>query len=328
MVVRSATGDPPLIDFRYHLISIVAVLLALSVGVVLGSGLIGEPLLDDIKSNVANLESQLGERRAEVADLNSELSSQRRFAEEAAPYLLAGSLMGRSVVLIEIDGTDGGVVRDLRATVGEAGGVVVSRVEINERVALQDQTDRDSLALTLGSLIGDDPDSLRLELAGDLGAAMSAASTDGRFGESPAAAAAARLDALLMQLNENDFITLEQEGDGRIVPPDALFLVVGGAEEEARYDVSNFVTALSGALAEDDAPVMVTETSVSSWEIIDSVLDDGEIRDSVATSSGVDEVIGRIAAVLGLAAADHGEVDHYGRGPGASSIIPAPVASP
>ena len=317
-----------MIDFRYHLISIVAVLLALSIGVVLGSGLVGEPLLEDIKSNVATLEKQLDERRAEIAALDSQISGHRQFAEEAAPYLLDGVLRATNVVLVEIDGVDGGVVRDMRESIGQAGGTVVTRIEINERVVLEDQTDRDSLALTLNSLVQDEPDVLRIELARTLGEMMAAAASDGRSGGSSATAAVNNLDSLLERLSTDDYITVETADEGRTVPLDAAFVIIGGADEEAPYDVGAFVTELSRAATSTTSPLLVSETGSSEWGMVLSILDDGEVRERVATATGVDDPVGRVATVLGLARAIDGEPDHYGRGSGASSIIPEPTAIP
>lgn len=317
-----------MIDFRYHLISIVAVLLALSVGVVLGSGLIGEPLLDDIKSNVASLEGLLDERRAEVAALNSELEGHQRFAQEAAPYLLNGALRATNVVVIEFDGVNGGAVRDLREAIGAAGGTVVSRIEINERVQLLDQTDRDSLALALDSIISDDPDALRAELARVLGERMAAAATDGRSGGSSATAAVADLDALLEQLAADDYITLESADEGRVVPLDAAFVVIGGSADEPSYDVASFVTEFSRALTSTEAALVVTETAGSTWGLILAILDDGGVRERVASAAAVNEPVGRVAAVMGLARAVEGQPDHYGPGSGASSMIPEPTVAP
>ena len=317
-----------MIDFRYHLISIVAVLLALSIGVVLGSGLVGEPLLEDIKSNVATLEDQLDERRAEIARLDSQISGHNQFAEEATPYLIDGSLRGMNVVVVEIDGVEGGAVRDLRESVGQAGGTVVSRIEINERLALEDQTDRDSLALALNSLVQDDPDALRLDLAARLGNMLAAAASDGRSGGSSATAAVTELDALLERLATDDYITIESPDEGRVVPLDSAFIVIGGASEEARYDVAAFVTEFSGSLTSTGAPLVVSETGESKWGMVLAILDEGEVRDRVATVTDVDDPVGRVATVLGLARAIEGETDHYGRGSGASSIIPEPTADP
>lgn len=317
-----------MIDFRYHLISIVAVLLALSVGVILGSGLIGEPLLDDIKSNVSSLEDLLDERRAEVAALNSELEGHERFAEEASPYLLSGALRGTDVVVIELDGVNGGAVRDIREAIGAAGGTVVSRIEINERVELPDQTDRDSLALALNSLISDDPDALRVELASVLGERMAAAATDGRFGGSSATAAVANLDALLEQLAADDYLTVESADEGRIVPLDAAFVVIGGSADEPPYDVAAFVTEFARTLTSTEAPLVVAETTESTWGLVLAILDDGEVRERVASAEGVNEPVGRVAAVMALSRAVEGQADHYGPGSGASSMIPEPTVAP
>ena len=60
-----------LIDFRYHLVSIVSIFMALAVGIVLGAGPLEGELGDTLNKEVAGL-------RQDKADLNSQLESGRR----------------------------------------------------------------------------------------------------------------------------------------------------------------------------------------------------------------------------------------------------------
>src|SRR5699024_12868362 len=63
-------GDVDVIDFRYHLVSIIAVFLALTVGLVLGTTMLQDPLLNTLKSETADLRGTSEDLRAErdVAD--------------------------------------------------------------------------------------------------------------------------------------------------------------------------------------------------------------------------------------------------------------------
>ena len=45
-----------MIDFRYHLVSLIAVFLAVALGIIIGTTALNEPILTDIEGQVAELE--------------------------------------------------------------------------------------------------------------------------------------------------------------------------------------------------------------------------------------------------------------------------------
>ena len=98
-----------MIDFRYHLVSLVSVFLALAIGVVLGAG----PLRDTIG---ATLEDQVQALRQDKVNLQEAVTSrdallERResFVEAVAPELLRGRLAGAQVAVGGLPGGDLGV---------------------------------------------------------------------------------------------------------------------------------------------------------------------------------------------------------------------------
>ncbi len=72
-----------MIDFRYHLISIVAVLLALSVGIVMGTGVLGGPALEILNDKVDSVSQRNDELNAEIDELTERIRSQEEFAKGA-----------------------------------------------------------------------------------------------------------------------------------------------------------------------------------------------------------------------------------------------------
>jgi hypothetical protein len=310
------------IDFRYHLISIVAVLLALSVGVVLGTGAVGGPLLDDLKQNVSELSEQNEERLSEISDLQGELRAERRFAEGAEDYLVDGVLSQQAVVLVEFEGVAEDVVEALTTTIGQAGGVVTSTIKVQDKIGLVDEIQRDELALILGSAFGE-PDDLRIEAAEILSSRLGAAAKS-----RPAAAARERLESFLADLEQSGFVEVTRSDSKLLVPRDASFVLVGGAIDPLSFDISAFSTALASGLATEGSGIVVAETSRSSWELVTAVLNDDTAREQVATVEGVDEAAGRTAAILTLACSQAGTVGHFGIGPGTDEVIPEPTTCP
>ena len=66
-----------MIDFRYHLVSLIAVFMAIALGIIIGTTALNEPILADIKNQVSDLEgdkrsledrTQLLQARLDTAD--------------------------------------------------------------------------------------------------------------------------------------------------------------------------------------------------------------------------------------------------------------------
>lgn len=306
-----------MIDFRYHLISIVAVLLALSCGVVLGSGVLGGPLLDDVRQRAEDVRKTNEEVR-ELADERLQVVDRyRAFTESSIPYLLDGALTGVDVVVVTSDGTDQDIIGSFTEVIEAAGGEVAGTVRFKTRLALDDQIAADQLALAIGS-VDSEPELLRAEAGRVIGARLGAAAS-GQAGDP----AHQRLANLLGSLQEADLIAVDA-GDQGPVTSESVFLVVAGGPEDPPFPTSNLFTSLAQALATRDATVMVGEPAGSAWAILGGASQEGDVRRSVSTAGGVDELPGRLAAVLGLARAIEEGPLHVGFGGDSDMVLPAP----
>lgn len=317
-----------MIDFRYHLISIIAVLLALSVGVVLGSGALGGPLLRSLEGNVQSLRERNTELLDEVSDLEARVEEGGTFFAEVESRLVDSELTGVDVVLIRVEDMSGGVLDELGAAIGEAGGSVSTRITLGSELGIKDEISRDSLALSIGSLSGD-AEEIRTEAATLLGRRLSDAAATGGGRGTGTTTAGERAEAFLLDLEKQGFIEIDKDQeDGRLIASDATFVLVAGNEDDPPFDVQAFINPLVQSLGQGGAPTVVGETRDSSWEVIDSLLDDGEARDAAATVERVDEASGRIGVVLALAEVLTGEIDHYGFGSGVTRVLPEPSLEP
>src|SRR3954447_2039003 len=89
-----------MIDFRYHLVSLIAVFLAVALGIVIGTTQLNGPLTDNLQGQVTALQ---GDKRAlenQTQVLQTELNDVGTFDEAIGPTLVANTLNGRSVVLV------------------------------------------------------------------------------------------------------------------------------------------------------------------------------------------------------------------------------------
>ena len=312
-----------MIDFRYHLISLIAVFLALGLGILMGSVVLSEKYVERLENRVAQFEEEVDARREEVSELNDRIDSFQEFALESQPRLIDGALAGEEVVLFETDGTDDAFLETLSETVEQAGGTVASTITLTDRFALSDQPERDQLALILGSPLGEAPE-LRTRAGGLLGTRAAGAAAF-RVGPGSGGAQTQRLMSLLESLEDEGFIGISSSEEMPI-PAGASFVVAGGSTEERFEGAVELSKALALGLTERERAVLVAEPTTSVWELVQEVRDDGQLSAAVSTADHAETVPGRVAVVLGLDMAIEGLLGHYGVADGASGVIPPPTS--
>lgn len=129
-----------MITLRHHLLTIVAVFLALAAGIVLGGG-----PLSDVGPGVA---ASSRDDAATEPDGRAQAAYTEDFVSTLAPPVLSGRLADRSVAVVTVPGADEQLVTALREQVGAAGGTVVARYDLT--ADLVDPAQK-SLVDTLGS---------------------------------------------------------------------------------------------------------------------------------------------------------------------------------
>ena len=129
-----------MITLRHHVLTIVAVFLALAAGIVLGGG-----PLSDVGPSVAAAGNDKDAAPAEAqagADYNS------AFLSAVGPAMVGGRLADRSVALVTVPGADEQLVTALTDAVASAGGTVTARYSLADDLVDPGQK---SLVDTLGS---------------------------------------------------------------------------------------------------------------------------------------------------------------------------------
>ncbi len=124
-----------MIDFRYHLVSIVAVFLALAVGIVLGSTELRGAALSALDRTSSALSAKLNAANSQNAALQQEVSGDKAFAQAAEPALLAHLLDGKRVVVVTAPDAPGGVVNGINTALGDAGATVSGQVSLSTKFA-------------------------------------------------------------------------------------------------------------------------------------------------------------------------------------------------
>ncbi|GGM30613.1 MULTISPECIES: copper transporter [Micromonospora] len=122
-----------MINFRYHVVSLTAVFLALAIGLVVGTAALNGPVVDSIKERVNALSKDNQQLRQSVQNMQKELEQEEEFATDMAQVFLPGQLADRRVVVLSLpsgrDHTDG-VLQSLRL----AGANLTGRVDLQDKL--------------------------------------------------------------------------------------------------------------------------------------------------------------------------------------------------
>lgn len=124
-------------DFRYHALSLAAVLLALAVGVVIGVAIGDSNLVSSAKSGIVHdLSSEVSGAQHQAEQLRSQLHGEEAFASELYPIAVHGLLSARNVGLVFLGPPSNGVNGYVREAVTQAGGDLATVVAVREPLDL------------------------------------------------------------------------------------------------------------------------------------------------------------------------------------------------
>ncbi|HST55385.1 MAG TPA: copper transporter [Solirubrobacteraceae bacterium] len=124
-------------DYRYHALSLAAVLFALAVGVVIGVAIGDSNLVSSAKSGIVqNLRSDVSRAERQASDLSTQLAAEEAFERDLYPIAIHGLLTRRSIGLVFLGGSSDNVNGSVRDAVTQAGGDLVTVLAVREPLDL------------------------------------------------------------------------------------------------------------------------------------------------------------------------------------------------
>lgn len=125
-------------DFRYHALSLAAVLLALAVGVVIGVAIGDSDLVSSAKSGIVHdLKEEVAGAQHHASELGAQLGSEETFVNDLYPIAVHGLLDGENVGLVFLGGSSNTINTFVRDAVTQAGGSLATVVAIREPLDLE-----------------------------------------------------------------------------------------------------------------------------------------------------------------------------------------------
>lgn len=117
-----------MISIKYHTISLVAVFLAIALGIFIGVAFVTpadiKRVADNLKQQFSQLREEIEKERGQSKQIQDILSNYRRFARLALPFLLEDRLRGQSIGLIAIGKVKEDTIANLKEAIEMAGGRV------------------------------------------------------------------------------------------------------------------------------------------------------------------------------------------------------------
>ena len=333
-----------MINFRFHIVSLTAVLLALGIGLVLGTTFLDDATINGLKSQLDGLEHDLDNAEARNDAQQERLGAfedeASQLDEQLGERLYEGQLDAEPVLVISTQGVDQGWVDGVVRSLTQADADVLGVWWLTERLTLDDDSELSDLSAAL-ELSTNDADRLRRNLAGQLGDVLfGAVDVPAEVGLVDPTQTAPAEPAPLARLRDAGFVRYQlpdgAEGDVVRLPVSGLrVVVVDGPDATVPVD-DILVPVLADLAADAPMPVVATQPTVRTGDDVDTerepglvtaVRDDDTLRERISTVDNLDTVSGRIATVLAAVDAVPGTpaIGRYGTGDGADRRLP-PVA--
>src|SRR5829696_3256327 len=140
-----------MISLRHHIFSLVAVFVALAVGIAAGSTVVRGPLLDSLRARLESAEQNIADERAENDELAAEVAQLDGWEIDGPPQLLGGRLGGSAVLLVVAGDVDNDVVAGALRSVRSSDAVLTGELRLDPAVFDDEEADR------LHDAMGTDP---------------------------------------------------------------------------------------------------------------------------------------------------------------------------
>jgi hypothetical protein len=304
------------INFRYHVVSLTAVFLALAIGLVVGTAALNGPAADALEDNVNSLRQTNRQLRDEVTGLTDQANREEQFVTEAAPILLAGKLTNRRVLVISLPSARGHVqgVTTMLTTAG---------AKITGTVALQDKffnPDNSSELLELADKAQPPSVPISAVPTNSEGVETSSALLAAVLLDRTPTPPAADLQSVLAVYKKLGYLDV----DGKVTgPAEAVVIVSGTPYVDSQAAGKNGAVVTMAVQFDHAAPAVVAGIVGVEGNLVVEVRDDAALAKTLSTVDNASTAQGQVATALTLREqlAD-GKAGHYGVASTASALLP------
>ena len=317
-----------MINFRFHLASLVAIFLALALGVVIGAGVIDRGVVDALDNRLNTVEANSDRIQRDNDALTAAAKEQEAAITALGTQAIDGRLANADVGVIAVRGVSGERVSATVDSLQDGGAQVTGVLWLEAPWKLQNDQQITALAQAVGST-SRRPVVLREQAWVQISRRLAEPRSSG---QSPATGSTDPL----VSLRDAGFVGFDQvDGKGSIeefagIAP-MLVLVVGN---DADVPASDIVMPAATAITAAEVPLVVGDVYVADAKPSTNRGDDlaplraSTLSEKVSTVNDLDRPQGPVTVSLALADLQlfPPVVGHYGIGVN-TVVMPAPVAS-
>ncbi|MFC0040886.1 copper transporter [Actinomadura rayongensis] len=311
-----------MIDFRYHLVSIVAIFLALALGIILGSTTLSDSVTAGLKREANTAAKRNEALRQEQSRLAAQTRGEEQFARGLGAQIVAGRLKGQSVVLVEAPGAGNDGLEKIGDLAKAAGATVTGRVTIQAKfLDAREGATVDQLATQLRPpAVPFAGDADAYEKAGAVLASALVTRNAAQIGREDASGS-----AILTRFQQAGYLTLSGKPAQHatlavMVAPSTPYTYTGGdAANKALLSVTGALDA-----AGRGAVVGGPQQAAQEGGLI-TALRDADLRKTVSDVDTADTASGQVVTILALQNELSGKSGQYGTGSDASGYLPSPA---
>lgn len=289
-----------MIDIRYHIASIVAVFLALGLGILIGSTIVGDDLLvDQQKKVIDRLEQQFEDLRTRETELTTEneykanlISKYENYSQAVQPLLVQNHLKDYQAALVVCGDSD--VPAGLQNALTMAGAQVVTKTVVLGNMNLDNTKQRTALLNYYHLDAKTSVDTLRRYIAVSVGTVLTGK---------------AQPD-LISYLQSNGLVKFT----GNPAVPVNGVILLGGANNLGAYYADSFDRGLISFLSSQGVKAFGAELSGVTYSCMENYQ-----KENISTVDNIDLSPGQVSLILAM----EGEAGNYGMKPTAQKFMPS-----
>ncbi|MFI6824183.1 copper transporter [Micromonospora sp. NPDC050187] len=306
-----------MINFRYHVVSLTAVFLALAIGLVVGTAALNGPVADSLKERVNSLSKDNQQMRQAVNNLQREMELEEDFAAEMAQAFLPGTLTGKRVLVVGLptgrDHTEG-VVKMLQT----AGATVTGRLDVQDKFVSPDNNNN-LLELTATAAGPTGAPTANLPGNGHGVETSSALLANVLLDRTPAVTEADRKAVLAAYANAG-YVTSAEPVTGAA---EAVVVVSGQPYVDKEADRKDESVVKIAEQFDRTGTIVVAGNGSAGGNVVAVVRGDPVLSQSISTVDNGNTPQGQLVAVMALVQqVNEKKAGHYGVGDNAASLVP------
>ena len=304
-----------MIDFRYHLVSLISVFLALAVGVVLGAGPLQNSLGTALNDQVTSLRENRKAMQTQLEQTEAAVNNRDDYIAAAATAYLPGTLEGKKIALAVLPEAKSDDIDTIITQVEAAGGTINGRESLTTaRTEPSREAFRESYSGQLAGRLGK---TVSTDGNGVLGEGLGAALTSGSDN--------ARQLMELLTATDTPLVSV----DTRLNGPADMIVVVGPRSPDAAETRDAATTDSLSQAASSWAKALTGTAAVSTAVVVGGADDETDVvsalrtaKAAVTTIDSVGQVAAAVSTPLALVSTASGTKGHYGFDKGADAVMP------